>query len=416
MFFYYFFFIILGLLGSLPHTLLTHSVQAWIAVSGGTVLYSGLTTLVGLPFAFRFFWAYAADYIRLKYGFDYHHTLILSAITLVLMLFWLSFFDPILDYQHFFFWLLLGCVLSATVDTILDGLRIIITPKQRQSALTATYSAAYRVGFFITNGLGFVLADRFGWHSFFQTMAVILFSIALLVYFFIEFTDFSVSIQQQRTQIGAADTSLVISKYISSYKGVLILIAVLKWHEILLGSLMQPFLIQGLDLSLDQVGVWLNIYGTIANIIGSMVAGYCMDFYCRKSAVQSFVAMQLLASVGFYIMALGYVQPLLINTVIFIEKFADGLMNTTIMMIILHYCSKQRAATENAFILSITSTCRAMVGPFAVGVHTIGGHWYGFFLMSATMLLPIFFLLTKKDWDDFFTYNPRLDSLGNNFT
>ena len=73
-------------------------------------------------------------------------------------------------------------------------------------------------------------------------------------------------------------------------------------------------------------------------------------------------------------------------------------------MIILHYCNKGRATTENALILSLTSACRALVGPLAAGIHSLGGDWYGFFMLSALMLLPVLFILERRVWDDFFGY------------
>lgn len=398
----------MGLLGSLPHTLLTQSVQAWIAVSGGSVLYSGSATLVGLPFAFRFIWAYMADYLKCVYGVAYHNTLLCVAIATALLMFLLSYYDPLDNAKMFFAIIFFGCVLSATIDTILDGVRITITPSDCASVLTSVYCSSYRMGFLITNGLGYLIVQRVGWGCFFTVMSVMVLLLSVLVAFAFRRSELVARLQAVQDDAPMAGDSWGLVDVNTVFVNTAILVVVLKWHEVLIASLIQPFFLQGLSLSLDEVGAWLNTFGTMANIGGSMFAGFCMQTFHRRFVIRCVVLMQLAASVGFAAIAVGLDHPLWINGVIFAEKFSDGLMNTTIMMIILHYCNKGRATTENALILSLTSACRALVGPLAAGIHSLGGDWYGFFMLSALMLLPVLFVLERRVWDDFFGYEKNV--------
>lgn len=405
LYYYYALFICLGIVGGLPHTLLTTAVQAWISVADGSVLYAGSITLLSLPFACRLLWGVVVDYFKNTLRVDYRYTLLVVTTLLSVLVFVLSYYHPVRDYKIFLPLLVIGNVLSATVDTILDGLRILLTPKAHQSRLTATFSSAYRTAFFIVNSMGFIWADYFGWEQLFKGIAIGMLLLGGLLWLAFSF---ELGVQQDEaldaaTSTSSSDTSEEVRLFSWQTWLVLFLVTMLKWHEVFIAALVQPFMLQGMKMSLQHVAIWLNGLGTVANIVGSMVASYGLDFYCRKKVVSVFLLVQFIASCLFIAFVMSHI-PMVVNLAILVEKFADGLVNTTIMMIIMQYCNKRYAATQYAFFMSSVSGCRSLLGPLASFIHMYCG-WHGYFVLSAMMVMPIAFLVIKTSiGKSFFEY------------
>jgi PAT family beta-lactamase induction signal transducer AmpG len=195
----------------------------------------------------------------------------------------------------------------------------------------------------------------------------------------------------------------------------LIFIVLYKLGDAFAGSLMTPFLLQGMAYTSAEVGVVNKILGLWLTISGALLGGTLMLRLGLWCSLLGFGALQMLSNLGFWWLAVhgkgampnlllpafdwGFVKLLhatqvdggLLMVVAF-ENLSGGMGTAAFVAFLMSLCNRHFTATQYALLSAFAAVGRVWVGPLA-GVLATSIGWSYFFLISTIMALPALGLL-----------------------
>lgn len=208
-----------------------------------------------------------------------------------------------------------------------------------------------------------------------------------------------------------------LSNYFSlpNAKGLLLLIVLYKLGDAFAGSLMTPFLLQGMAFSQSEVGVVNKTIGTWMSVVGALMGGVMMLRVGLWRALLIFGVLQMLSNLGFWWLAvhgqgglpgltlpafdLGFVKlthPTPMDgglmLVIAIENLCGGMGTAAFVALLMSLTSLRYSATQYALLSAFASLGRVWVGPPA-GVLASSIGWPTFFIISTVFALPALVML-----------------------
>src|SRR5262249_5705880 len=155
----------------LPFTFLRSSVvPAFLKQMGASLEVIGLTSLLGIPYTFKFIWSPIIDIFWRKR----HWTLSLQ-FALVVMLTFLAFIIAI-PHAMALWWtgFAIAAFLSATQDIAIDGFYLEALDDKQQAAYAGLRIAAYRVSMILGTSIPLMIAGKFSWFAGFLSCAALL--------------------------------------------------------------------------------------------------------------------------------------------------------------------------------------------------------------------------------------------------
>ncbi len=195
----------------------------------------------------------------------------------------------------------------------------------------------------------------------------------------------------------------------------LILIVLYKLGDAFAGSLLTPFLLQGMAFSPAEVGVVNKIFGLWMTIAGALIGGALMIKLGLWRALFVFGVLQLLSNFGFWWLATygkGQLAGLVIPAfdwsfvklsqatpvdgglllVVVAENLSGGMGTAAFLAFMMSLCNQRFTATQFALLSAFASVGRVWVGPLAgVLAESIG--WPTFFIVSIVVGLPALVML-----------------------
>ena len=195
----------------------------------------------------------------------------------------------------------------------------------------------------------------------------------------------------------------------------LALIVLYKLGDAFAGSLMTPFLLQGMHYGPAEVGVVNKVIGLWLTIGGALVGGALMLRLGLWRALLAFGALQMLSNLGFWWLAVngrGVLPGLVIPAfdwgfvklaaatqvdgglllVIAAENISGGMGTAAFVAFLMSLCSRRFSATQFALLSAFASVGRVWVGPLA-GVLVLSIGWPAFFIASTLAALPALAML-----------------------
>ena len=159
----------LGFSAGVPILLIFSSLSLWLGEAGvarATVTYF---SWAALGYSFKFIWAPLVDTLPLplltrRLG-RRRSWLLLAQLAVILAIVLMAITDPA-NSEHALKWMAASAVLlgfsSATQDIVIDAYRIESAPLRRQTMLSASYVAGYRIGMIVAGAGALFLASHFG--------------------------------------------------------------------------------------------------------------------------------------------------------------------------------------------------------------------------------------------------------------
>lgn len=160
--------LLLGFSAGLPLLLIFSSLSLWLREAGvdrGTVT---LFSWAALFYSFKFIWAPLVDLLPLPY---LHRRLgrrrswlLVAQLGIMLSILGMGSINPIAEQQLIYMAVLAATLgfTAASQDIVIDAYRIECAPTEMQSALSATYTAGYRIGMVVAGAGALFLATYFG--------------------------------------------------------------------------------------------------------------------------------------------------------------------------------------------------------------------------------------------------------------
>ncbi len=381
----------MGFFSGLPLGLSGSTLQAWYAIDGLNIQLIGVLTLVGQPYIFKFLWAPVLDKVRFPWLSMRRDWLLLIQLILITLLCAMAFQNPAHHPLSLGITALLLATASATQDIAIDAYRTELLKPTERGLGAAFYVMGYRVAMVLSGGVALIVAHHWRFSTLYVGMAVLM-GIGVLLTLWVP----KVSEGPHKKEISwrqvLRDPWLQWFSRVRA-RWLLLFIVLYKLSDAMAMSLTTVFLLQGLSLSLVQVGWLYKVVGFAATLGGAFLGGALLTRWSLYRALWVFGIFQGLSNLTYFFLASSVSPPLWqIMSAVFIENFGSGMGTSALIALLMALCHPQYAATQFALLTALSAIGRVWVGPVAgYWVATYG--WAMLFLLSVFLAVPGLILL-----------------------
>ena len=392
---------LLGFSSGLPFAMLVGTLQAWFSTSGLSVMASGLLSLIGLPYSYRFLWGPLLDRFTL-FSLGKRRSWILSMQLLLLLGFnamaWCS---PDTSPGLMIFYAVLLACFSATQDTAIDAQRIEYLPNEAHGLAASVYVVGYRIALFISGGLSLVMAQYWGFPFVYRLMGF--FMLIGIVAIVISREPESLTPVEQNNAIGfdffIEPMKALFARPRSLY--FILFIVCYKFGEAFTGTMsgiVMPFLIQGIGFSLSTIGYVNKLMGLGALITGGLAAGFLLMRWSLDRALLVFGLFQASSSLLFIALAVVGKNIVLFAVAVLWENLAAGMSSTALVVLLMRWVDRRFTATQFSMLVGFSMLPRAFSGPVAAVIQSHMG-WVGVYQCSFFLSLAFLPFLFSRTWN-----------------
>ncbi len=161
----------LGFASGLPLALAGGTLQAWMAVEGVDLKTIGFFSLVGLPYALKFFWAPLLDRYALPFLGRRRGWILGTQLALMILIVMLGFTSPKDTPWLVALFALLLTFTSASQDIVFDAYRTDVLREKERGLGAAVSVTGYRIAMLASGALALILAGPLGWRLTYLLMA-----------------------------------------------------------------------------------------------------------------------------------------------------------------------------------------------------------------------------------------------------
>lgn len=357
----------LGLLAALylsqglPYGFFTQALPVLLRELGASLPAIGLTSLLALPWAFKFLWAPWLDRRPLRVlgvgltGLRRSFIVPLQALSAVAMAV-CALIDPTSMMPALLAAVLVINLLAATQDIATDGLAVQLLPPEERGWGNGIQVAGYRVGMILSGGALLLVLDQIGWQAAFLTMAALIAVATLPVLLHREAPAPPVDGLGSAAAWLDALYSLLRRKHMLPW---LLLLVVYKAGDAFAVGMLRPFLVDaGRDLA--TVGWMLGVVGFSTGLIGAVLGGWAAGRFGRVRALVGCGAFQVAAAAAYIPCALGPVSDAALATVVGLDHLAGGMATVALFTMMMDTSRTSHAGTDY--------TVQASVVVFASGL------------------------------------------------
>ena len=373
----------MGFSGGLPLLLTISLLQAWMTEADVDLSTIGLFALVGLPYTLKFVWAPIFDrYTPILLG-RRRGWLILTQLSLIASILWLSFSDPHNQLWSMAFAALLLSFFSASQDIVIDAYRRESLIDDEQGLGASLYVAGYRFGMLLASGGGLFLADFMSYQAVYMVMAIVM----LLGVITTLWAKEPVASEGKPRSWGEAVIDPFVDYFTRPY-AVLILIFILlyKIGDTMASTMTIPFYLE-LGFSKSEIAGVVKVFGFWATIGGGIVGGLWILRLGIYRGLVWFGVLQAVSTAGFAALALvGNSVPALAAVITF-ENVSGGLGTAAYLAFMASLTNKRFTATQYALLTSLMGIPRVILSAGSGYMADFTG-WVVYFTSCAVIALP----------------------------
>ena len=384
----------IGFISGLPLMLTITVLQAWLTSAQTSLTDIGLITLVGLPYTYKFLWAPILDKVHPSLFRCTHRRkswMMLCQFFLALIILSLSFLSPT---HHLCLIAILAisiAIFSATQDIVIDAYRTEYLRPEERGVGSAAFIFSYRLATLVSGGLGLIFADKFGWHTYFIGMSILMMMGVIIVYY-LPSTIEKIDDAKGFLDIFIRPFRAFLQKKYALW--ILIFIIFYKFGDAFTQSLGTTFFLRELHLSLSQVGVLYKTVGFFSTIVGAYIGGFLLPTLGLYRALFIFGVLQAFANLAFVALAVYGAVPGLVIFSVALDLGASGMATVALVAYLMALCDIRYTAAQFALFTALMTVGRIGAGPLAGIVVTHWG-WAIMFTMGFMVSLPILGLLPK---------------------
>jgi PAT family beta-lactamase induction signal transducer AmpG len=388
----------LGLLAALylsqglPYGFFTQALPVLLREAGASLPAIGLTSLLALPWAFKFLWAPWLDRQPLRVagvglaGLRRSFIVPLQALSAVAMAL-CAFVDPTTMMP-----LLLGAVLvinllAATQDIATDGLAVQLLPPQERGWGNGIQVAGYRVGMIVSGGALLLVLDRVGWSTAFMAMAALIAVATLPVLLHRE-----APAPRSDEGLSGARAWLDALRSLLRRPGMgpwLLLLVLYKAGDAFAVGMLRPFLVDA-GRTLEQVGWMLGVVGFSTGLVGAVLGGWAAGRFGRVPALVGCGAFQVAAVAAYVPCALLAVSDVALASVVGLDHLAGGMATVVLFTMMMDTSRSDHAGTDytvQASVVVFATGLGAALAGVSADVFGHAGHFgFGAILSGAGLL------------------------------
>ncbi len=386
---------LLGVSSGIPLLLVGSTLKAWLKEEGVDLSVIGLSSLVGLPFAFKFLWAPVMDRFTLPILGRRRGWICLCQVVLCLLLFGFSLFPP---QGHLVWFLCLSLVtafLSASQDIAIDAYRRDVL-SDKELGLGASYAInGYRVGLLVAGALALALADHISWHKVYQVMGVTMCLMTLVTFFAPE--------PQFHATAPGTLKSAVLDPLLDFFRRnriseILVFIVIFKIGDSMASDMFNPFFLD-LGFSKTEIAAIAKAGAFWATILGGILGGVWILRRGILPSLWTFGILQMVSTLSFTVLARsGHVLAIL-GAVIVFENLCSAMATSAYVALLASLCNRKFSATQYAILSSLASVPRILFGASS-GIFAKKLGWEEYFIFCALLHIPgLVLLMRRKKWE-----------------
>ena len=368
----------------LPFGFFMQSLPVLLRNRGMSLEVIGFSTILVLPWAFKFLWAPVLD----KWGKRRTWILVnnLAAVALLLLLASFS-LERLVSEQItvLFAGFFILNLFSATQDIATDGLAVNLLNENERGFGNGIQVAGYRVGMILGGGLLLAWFTVLGWQYSLCILAAILLAVTIPIVMFSE-----VDHHREQENLGIKDfIGFIKLPHLTLW---LAIVLTYKFGEHFASAMIRPLLIDQ-QWSVEQIALVLGSVGFAAGLAGALVGGLLVNRLGRYNALLSFGVIQAGAVAIWAIVPLGFNNSIVVYSLSALEHFAGGLATAALFTVMMDHCRRQCAGSDYTFQASIVvfmnMIAAAASGVFAArfgyGTHFVVAGFFGLLSLPLVM-------------------------------
>ena len=387
----------LGFSSGLPLALLTSTMQAWFADSNMSLYITGMLSLIGLPYLYRFLWAPVLDKYSLLNKLGKRKSWILIMQVLLCLGFnIMSWMSPQISPLYIGILAFILATVSATQDAAIDAYRI-ENLKEEEFALGASFATlGYRLAMLVSGGVALLIAQYVSWSAAYKLMG-------LLMLIGVCVTIWSDEINPVQSDVNSHVNFLAPIKNLLKRQRIVVFclfVIFYKLGEVFttnISGIVMPFLIQGIGFSLATIAYVNKILGFFALICGGLTAGFILLRYSLFKSLLVFGLIQSLTNALFVLLAIVGNNTLLLSIAVTSDNFAAGLGSTAIVALFMRFVNCKFTATQFSILVAFSSIPRVFSGPIGAFLQAHFG-WIGLYQIAfgvSFVFIPFLFLIRE---------------------
>ncbi len=383
--------VLLSFSSGLPLGLVWVAIPAWMARAGIDIKVIGLFTLAQAPWSFKLLWSPSMDRYRSPFLGGKRGWILVGQAALFALMLGLAGVSshPEAVWVIGSFALAIAFA-SATQDIAIDAYAVEVLRREEQGIATGARTALYRAGMFLAGGVSITLAAYSSWAVVNLLLGLLYLPMMLVTAAAPEPEALPPPPRTLREAVWGPFLG-----FLGQHRALEILafVVLYKLADNLTQALTRPFLVQtGFD-DFD-VGVATGTIGMVSAILGTLFGGILTDRLGLGRALWSFGIVQLVANLGYAVVAqVGPNRPVMYAAIAF-ELASSGLATGAFGVLLLRLTQKRFSATQFALLSSLFTLPRILSGPVA-GVLADAIGWRDFFLTTVLFGVPGLVMLAR---------------------
>ena len=415
--------IFLGFSAGLPFYLVFQTLSAWLRQEGIERSTIGMLSWVGLAYTFKFVWSPIVDRAPIPFLTRWlgrrRSWMLLAQAGIAVCIVNMSWASPSAGVGYLAVWALLLAFSAATQDIAIDAWRIETAPVELQGAMAAGYQIGYRVALITASAGAFTIADNFGWHASYATMAALV-SIGVITTLLVkepqaslrrtsfdtearvvEWLNRNSHLGPRMRAAGAWFTGAVVCPFLDYFSryglklGVLVFgfAATYRLTEYTMGPMANPFYIDH-GYSLTEIARVVKLYGLGASLIGVVIAGALIARFGLLRSLIIGSVMIMLSNLGFSLLA-STMSPTLfgLGAVNVVDNLAQAIHGTSLIAFMSSLTSPKYTATQYALFSSLYTMPGKLFFEGTSGFVVEAIDYPLFFAYTASLSLPALAIL-----------------------
>ncbi len=381
-----------GFSSGLPLYILVSLLPAWLRSEGVNLKAIGLFALINLPFTWKFLWAPLFDRYIPPLG-RRRGWLLISQVLLLLSIPIFGAFNPKFDIWTIAYLASAVAFFSASQDIVLDAYRRELLLDVELGLGNAIHVNAYKIAGLVPGSLSLILADYLPWSSVFLITALFMLPGIVMTIFVKEPTLNSGAPKTMRAAVTEPFQEFISRRGWQSALLILAFIFFYKLGDSMATALATPFYLD-MGFSKTEIGLIAKNAGLWPSVIGGILGGMWMLKLGINRALWLFGAVQMLAILGFVLLAAVGHNPLVLGLVIGVEALGVGLGTAAFVSYIAHTTHPLYTATQFALFTSLAAVPRTFANA-ATGYLVEDLGWKNFFIFCFFAAIPGMLLLIK---------------------
>lgn len=371
-----------------PFGIIEQTFPVYFRMNGMSLIDMGLLSLVSIPYALKFIWAPAVDFVGARRHWISAAQFLMAALILILIP-----MDPASPTTLFWVTLTTFAVFSATMDIAIDAYTIELLNASEMGIANGFRQAAYRVALVLSGGLFIALGGWMGWKFSYSLAAGILVVCGLISFYLPH-------IEVKRPKFSFSSLMEPVHDLLKR-PGVIqvaCFILLFKLGDLAIGPMVRPFwLDQGLTTT--EIGLITGSIGVFAGIAGALSGGV---FITRYGIYRGLWILGLLQSVSNLAYSFVAAYPSFgsygIYLASFFESFCGGLGTSAFLAFLMSICKKEFSATQYALLSALFRISGTLAASLSGWVTQDIGYAY-YFTWTFLLSIPAFlFIPYTKSW------------------